>query len=71
LSPSAPSKSSHPGERIAKCLARAGVCSRRDAERLILDGRVAVDGKTLASPALNVTAANKITVDGRPIAEPE
>lgn len=59
------------GERIAKRLARAGVCSRRDAERLILDGRVAVDGKILASPALNVTASQKITVDGKLIAEPE
>jgi 23S rRNA pseudouridine2605 synthase len=59
------------GERIAKRLARAGLCSRRDAEKLILEGRVAVDGKTLSSPALNVTAANKITVDGKPVAEPE
>ncbi len=41
------------GDRIAKVLARAGICSRRDAERLILDGHVAVDGKILMSPALN------------------
>ncbi len=66
-----PQKSAHEGERIAKRLARSGVCSRRDAERLILDGRVAVDGKILSTPALNVTDANKITVDGKPIAQPE
>lgn len=63
--------SQHEGERIAKRLARAGICSRRDAERLILDGRVSVDGKVLKSPALNVTAANKIKVDGKLIAEAE
>ncbi|MDW5562236.1 MAG: pseudouridine synthase [Methanomassiliicoccus sp.] len=55
------------GERIAKVLARAGVCSRRDAERFIADGRVAVDGKVLTSPALNVTDEATITVDGRPL----
>lgn len=59
------------GERIAKRLARAGVCSRRDAERLIEAGRVAVDGKKLASPAFNVTAASRITVDGKPIPDAE
>lgn len=55
------------GERIAKRLARAGLCSRRDAERWIEEGRVAVNGKVLESPALNVTASDKITVDGKPI----
>jgi 23S rRNA pseudouridine2605 synthase len=59
------------GERIAKRLARAGLCSRRDAERWIADGRVAVDGKTLTTPAVVVTEANLITVDGQPIPEPE
>ncbi|HEX7970004.1 MAG TPA: pseudouridine synthase [Stellaceae bacterium] len=60
------------GERIAKRLARAGLCSRRDAERWIADGRVQVDGKVLSSPALTVTEASDIRVDGRPIpaAEP-
>jgi len=54
-------------ERIAKRLARAGVCSRREAERLIEAGRVMVDGLKLTSPAVNVTEENRITVDGRPI----
>lgn len=52
------------GERIAKRLARVGICSRRDAERLILAGRVMVDDKILTSPAFNVTDANRISVDG-------
>ena len=52
------------GERIAKRLARAGVCSRRDAERLIADGRVKLNGEILKSPATNVTEADRIEVDG-------
>ena len=59
------------GERIAKVIARAGVCSRRDAERLILEGRVKLDGVIVTSPALNVTANNVIQVDEKPLAEPE
>ena len=59
------------GERIAKRLARAGLCSRRDAERWIVEGRVAVNGKVLTSPALVVTDADLIVVDGKPLAEPE
>ena len=58
-------------ERIAKVLARAGVCSRREAERMIEAGRVAVDGKLLAGPAVNVNPGAVITVDGKPVAEPE
>ena len=58
-------------ERIAKIMARAGLCSRRDAERWILDGRVAVDGKILESPALALGPEAKITVDGKPLAAPE
>src|SRR5690606_8725359 len=50
------------GERIAKVLARAGLCSRRDAERWIAAGRVAVNGKVLASPALNVGPSDEVTV---------
>jgi 23S rRNA pseudouridine2605 synthase len=52
------------GERIAKAMARAGVCSRRDAEDWIAAGRVAVNGVTLTTPAVNVTEADKVTVDG-------
>lgn len=59
------------GERIAKILSRAGVASRREAERLIEAGRVSVNGKIIASPALNVTAADKVAVDGKPVAAPE
>jgi len=62
---------SPPGDRIAKVLARAGVASRRDAERMIEAGRVAVNGVLLTSTALNVTDTDKITVDGAPIAEAE
>lgn len=53
------------GDRIAKVIARAGVCSRRQAEQLIAEGRVSVDGKTIDSPALNVTRQNIIIVDGK------
>ncbi len=59
------------GERIAKRLARAGVCSRRDAERWIVAGRVSVGGKRLTSPAFNVTETDHITVDGKPIPKTE
>src|SRR5216684_5556788 len=53
------------GERIAKAIARAGLCSRREAETWIAAGRVAVNGKVIASPARNVTTADLIAVDGR------
>jgi len=59
------------GERIAKRLARAGLCSRRDAERWITEGRVAVDGVVLTSPALVVTEASQILVDGQPLPDAE
>ena len=52
-------------ERIARRIARAGLCSRREAERWIAAGRVAVGGVTLSSPAVTVTAADSVTVDGR------
>ncbi len=66
--PDAPPK----GDRIAKIIARAGLCSRRDAERWIADGRVAVAGKIIDSPALNITDHGTIRVDGQPLpgAEP-
>lgn len=59
-----------PGDRIAKVLARAGIASRREAERLIAEGRVTVNGKTVESPALNVTETDKITFDGKPLEPP-
>lgn len=55
------------GDRIAKVMARAGLCSRRDAERWIADGRVIVNGKKIDSPALNVGPEDTITVDGKPL----
>lgn len=55
------------GDRIAKVLARAGLCSRRDAERWISEGRVAVNGAVLTSPAVTVTDADAIVVDGKPL----
>jgi 23S rRNA pseudouridine2605 synthase len=57
--------------RIAKAIAHAGFCSRRDAERMIEAGRVAVDGKVLATPAYVVSAKDRITVDGKPLPKPQ
>ena len=59
------------GERIAKVLSRAGISSRREAERLIEAGEVTVNGKVISSPALNVTAADRISVSGQPVGAPE
>jgi len=59
------------GERIAKRLARAGIASRREAERMIEAGRISVNGKRIASPALNVTAADRIVADGTVVGEAE
>jgi 23S rRNA pseudouridine2605 synthase len=58
-------------ERIAKRLARAGLCSRRDAERWIADGRVKVDGVVLQTPAFVVTDQSRIEVDGKPLPQAE
>lgn len=55
------------GERIAKALARAGVGSRREIERMIEAGRVRVGGEILASPAHNIASLDGITVDGQPV----
>ena len=55
------------GERIAKVLARAGVASRRDVERLIAAGRVSVNGETLTTPAFKVAPTDRVTLDGRPV----
>jgi 23S rRNA pseudouridine2605 synthase len=59
--------SARPGERIAKAMARAGLCSRREAEAWIAAGRVAVNGAAIRTAALNVTASDRITVDGQPL----
>src|SRR5215467_8309934 len=55
------------GERVAKVIARAGLASRREAEAWIAAGRVAINGETIPSPARNVTAADRVTVDGAPL----
>lgn len=70
-SPPPPASGSSDGDRIAKVLARAGVCSRRDAERLIAEGRVAVNGTILDTPAFKVPEGAAITVDGKAVARPE
>ena len=59
------------GDRIAKVLSRAGVASRREAERMIEAGEVSVNGKVITSPALNVTPTDRITVRGDTVSEPE
>jgi 23S rRNA pseudouridine2605 synthase len=58
-------------ERIAKVIARAGLCSRRDAEEWIAAGRVSVNGERVSSPALNVTRTDRISIDGKPLPERE
>lgn len=55
------------GDRIAKVLARAGLCSRRDAERWIAEGRVRVNGRVLETPACVVGPADMVLVDGKPL----
>lgn len=58
-------------ERIAKIIAAAGLCSRRDAEKWILDGRVVVNGQKLTTPAFTVSDEDKIVVDGKTLGEKE
>jgi len=55
------------GDRIAKVLSRAGIASRREAERMIALGQVTVNGRVITSPALNVTSGDRITVAGQPV----
>jgi 23S rRNA pseudouridine2605 synthase len=59
------------GERIAKVIARAGVCSRREAEQLILDGHVTLNHKILKTAAINVTEADQIRINGKPLPQKE
>ena len=71
-----PSRETAPGDddgemRIAKAMARAGLCSRREAERWIQAGRVSVNGKTLDTPAHVVTPKDLIEVDGKALPQPE
>jgi 23S rRNA pseudouridine2605 synthase len=62
-----PPREKKSGERIAKVVSRAGLASRRDAEEWIVQGRVSVNGRVINSPALDVTANDVITVDGKPL----
>src|SRR5579872_190101 len=57
------------GDRVAKALARAGVASRRDVEKLIEAGRVALNGKVLASPAVKVAPGDILTLDGQVVSD--
>jgi len=59
------------GDRIAKFLARAGVASRREVERMITAGRITLNGTVLDTPAVKVSEADNITVDGKPVGAPE
>ncbi|WP_119307279.1 pseudouridine synthase [Cohaesibacter haloalkalitolerans] len=62
-----PTRALEEGERIAKIMARAGLCSRRDAETWIKEGRVTVNGKVLETPAVNIHTNDKVLVDGAPL----
>ena len=66
-----PSADRPEGDRIAKILARAGVASRREIERMIADGRIAIHGKRVETPATFLTDLRGVTVDGKPVAKPE
>ncbi len=66
-----PAAEASEGERVAKRLARAGIASRREVERLIMEGRVAVNGEVLKTPARVVTAKDVITVNNVPVGAPE
>ncbi|MGD0192379.1 MAG: pseudouridine synthase [Rhizomicrobium sp.] len=59
------------GNRIAKVIARAGVCSRRDAEKMVAEGRVTLDGTKITSPGTRVEHGQIVAIDGKPLAEPE
>lgn len=65
-----PADSPRDGNRIAKLLARAGVASRREIERMIADGRIAIDGKVVDKPATILQSLRGVTVDGNPVQAP-
>lgn len=64
-----PAKTDDGADRIAKVIARAGLCSRREAETWIADGRVKLNGRVLDTPAITVKAGDKVEVDGQPLPE--
>ena len=66
----APREQQRPDQRIAKLLARAGVASRREIERMIADGRVALNGTVIDTPATILASLDGITVDGNPVEAP-
>ena len=68
--PPAPKESPREQQRIAKLLARAGIASRREVERMIADGRVAIDGATIETPATLIASLRGVTVDGNPVEAP-
>ena len=68
--PPAAAAGNREGQRIAKLLARAGIASRRDIERMIIDRRIAIDGKPVETPATLLTSLRGVTVDGNPVSEP-
>ncbi|WP_419825738.1 pseudouridine synthase [Sphingomonas sp.] len=70
--PAAPARTApaREGQRIAKLLARAGIASRREIERMIADRRVAIDGVALETPATLLASLHGVTVDGQPVAAP-
>ncbi|MBX9795580.1 pseudouridine synthase [Sphingomonas sp.] len=65
-----PSEDGRSGQRIAKLLARAGIASRREIERMIAEGRVALNGTALTTPAMVLPSLAGVTVDGQPVAAP-
>lgn len=64
-----PAKADDGADRIAKVIARAGLCSRREAETWIADGRVKLNGRVLDTPAVTVKADDKVEVDDQPLPE--
>ncbi len=63
--------SSEAGERIAKMIARVGICSRRDAEKLIADGRITLDGQKVVQQGTRARGDQTIAIDGRPLKHAE
>ena len=66
----APQAKSREPQRIAKLLARAGIASRREIERMIAEGRIAIEGKIVETPATLIESLHGVTVDGKPVRPP-